>query len=392
MDFKKKEDEYYQTASVLGSNEEKAAFRSRAMNDAMEKILNREKFSYDVNGDALYKNYADNYTRNGKLAMKDTVGQVTALTGGYGNSYAQTAGQQVYNGYMQELAGKVPELMQLARSMYDAEGADLMNRYNMLADAENRDYNRSIDERNYNYQLGRDAISDARYTDELAYARGRDAIADERYADERDYARGRDAIADDRYIDERDYARGRDSIEDAKWWSSFQYQKDRDDVADRHWQDTFDYNKDRDKVADDQWQKGYDRQLERDRIGDEQLAAELALSELKTTLSGSGKEETGLQHVGTMSSTQIVEAMQGYQLNGDDDGLAAFLDDCVEAGRMTEQQADQYYATYGIQKEMPGVVDTTVPVIGATNQKAHTFSSAAEYDDPFKKKTGTKTR
>ena len=37
----------------------------------------------DLNGDALYNQYRDQFMRQGKLAAADTVGQVSALTGGY---------------------------------------------------------------------------------------------------------------------------------------------------------------------------------------------------------------------------------------------------------------------------------------------------------------------
>ena len=46
--------------------------------------------------------------------MEDTLGKAAALTGGYASSYAQSAGQQAYNGYLQELAALVPELRQAA--------------------------------------------------------------------------------------------------------------------------------------------------------------------------------------------------------------------------------------------------------------------------------------
>ena len=52
------------------------------LNDTLQKILNREKFSYDLNGDALYQRYKDQYTTQGKLAMMDTMGQAAAMTGG----------------------------------------------------------------------------------------------------------------------------------------------------------------------------------------------------------------------------------------------------------------------------------------------------------------------
>ena len=60
--------------------------------DTAQQIQNRPAFSYDLDGDALYQQYKDRYTQNAKLGMKDTMGQAAALTGGYGNSYAQGVG------------------------------------------------------------------------------------------------------------------------------------------------------------------------------------------------------------------------------------------------------------------------------------------------------------
>src|SRR5574344_1214929 len=96
-----------------------------SLNKAMDRILNREKFSYDLNGDMLYQQYKDQYTTQGKMAMMDTMGQAQAMTGGYGNSYAQSVGQQTYQGYLQGLNDKVPELYQLALQKYQQEGDDL---------------------------------------------------------------------------------------------------------------------------------------------------------------------------------------------------------------------------------------------------------------------------
>lgn len=126
------------------------------LNDVMGKILNREKFSYDLNGDALYKQYKDQYTNQGKMAMMDTMGQASAMTGGYGNSYAQNVGQQAYQGYLQQLNDKIPELYNLALSKYQMEGDDLSRQYSMLGDRESTDYGRYRDTvSDYNTELSR---------------------------------------------------------------------------------------------------------------------------------------------------------------------------------------------------------------------------------------------
>lgn len=116
------------------------------LDDTMNRIMNREKFSYDLNGDALWKQYKDQYTTGGKMAMMDTMGQAAQLTGGYGNSYAQGVGQQAYQGYMQGLTDKIPELYQLALDQYDREGSKMLQDYSMLQDREDTDYGRYQDQ------------------------------------------------------------------------------------------------------------------------------------------------------------------------------------------------------------------------------------------------------
>ncbi len=167
------------------------------LNDIIQKIQNREKFSYDLNGDALYQQYKDQYMTQGKMAMMDTMGQAQAMTGGYGNSYAQSVGQQAYQGYLQQLNDKVPELYQLALSQYNAEGDAMYNQASLLAGMEEQDYGRY-----------RDQVGD--YYTEL------DRLTnDSRYQAEMDYSKW----ADDR---------------------NFSYQLDRDKVADQQWQAQFD--------------------------------------------------------------------------------------------------------------------------------------------------------
>lgn len=101
--------------------------------NAMDANLNREKFTYDLNGDALYQQYKDNYITQGKQAMMDTMGQAAAMTGGYGNSYAATVGNQTYQGHLQKLNNIVPELYKMALDRYNSEGERLAQNFNILA-------------------------------------------------------------------------------------------------------------------------------------------------------------------------------------------------------------------------------------------------------------------
>lgn len=112
----------------------------QALQNAVDRIQNREKFSYDLNGDALYKQYKDQYMNLGRTAMMDTMGQAAAMTGGYGNSYAATAGNQAYQGYLQQLNNVVPELYQMALDRYDREGQDMYNQANLLGSMYGTEY------------------------------------------------------------------------------------------------------------------------------------------------------------------------------------------------------------------------------------------------------------
>lgn len=115
------------------------------IDDVFGKIQNRKPFQYDVNADALYEQYKNQYINNGKLAMEDTMGQAATLTGGYGNSYAQSVGQQTYNRYLEGLNDRVPELYQMALNQYLREGDDLRSDYGLLLDRDNQDYGRYQD-------------------------------------------------------------------------------------------------------------------------------------------------------------------------------------------------------------------------------------------------------
>ena len=48
--------------------------------DKLNELMNRKDFSYDFNADPLYQQYKDQYTQQGNLAMRDTMGQAAALS------------------------------------------------------------------------------------------------------------------------------------------------------------------------------------------------------------------------------------------------------------------------------------------------------------------------
>lgn len=192
------------------SYEAAPTYTSRYQNqidDLTRQILNREAFSYDPEKDPTYQQYKESYTRSGERAMQDTLGQVSARTGGLASSYAGSAAQQTYDNYMGALADKIPELKQLAYSMYQDEGNTQRANLEMLEALEQGDYAKYADllaqyntDRSFDYGVHRDNISDERYNNEWNYSVGRDQIADKRYEDETAYNR-------ETYKDETEYNR-----------------------------------------------------------------------------------------------------------------------------------------------------------------------------------------
>lgn len=114
--------------------------------------LENSKFKFDLNGEELYQQYRDQYLRNGRLAMMDTMGQASGLTGGYGSTYAQNAGQQAYQGYVNDLNGIVPDVYNAAYTRYRNDVSDKIKQYQLYADQADREYEQEVTKYNNDYQ------------------------------------------------------------------------------------------------------------------------------------------------------------------------------------------------------------------------------------------------
>lgn len=216
--------------------------------EVLNNYMNREKFSYDLNGDALYQQYKDKYVTQGKLASQDVMAQAAAMTGGYGNSYAANVSNQAYQASLQNLNDIVPELYGMAYDQYKQEGQDMLNKYSIYMDRENTEYGRYRDtvadwnaERDYllnQYNAERtwdySQYSDNRNFDYSVYSDNRN-LAQTQYNADRDlaYNEHRNAIADQQWQDTFNQA-----------LAEFNYQKERDAIADSQWQQSFDLQKD----------------------------------------------------------------------------------------------------------------------------------------------------
>lgn len=140
--------------------------RQDQLDAIMDSILDRKPFSYNFNEDALYHQYKDKYIKQGKMASADVMGQAAAMTGGYGNSYAATAGNQAYLAHLENLNNIIPELYQMAYDRYKGEGEELVNKYGVLSD----DYDRKYGEHMDGYSMAKDALTVAQNAYDTGYS------------------------------------------------------------------------------------------------------------------------------------------------------------------------------------------------------------------------------
>lgn len=164
----------------------------------LDALLNRTPFSYDAASDPLYQQYRKQYTREADRSAEDVLGKAAVMTGGMPSTAAVAASQQASDYQMSQMTDKIPELQQLAYSMYQdklsGDRADL----NTLIGIEDNNYNRWLADRNYLYQLARDQVGDQQTADALAYQKQQDNL-------NYDYQKERDAIEDARYNAEWQY-------------------------------------------------------------------------------------------------------------------------------------------------------------------------------------------
>lgn len=77
--------------------------------------------AWEIYRDNYVDKYNDMYSRHGRRAMQDTLGEVSARTGGLASSYAGAVAQETYDNYMAELSDRYPELVNAAYSMYQLD-------------------------------------------------------------------------------------------------------------------------------------------------------------------------------------------------------------------------------------------------------------------------------
>ena len=141
------------------------------LNAIMSQIMNREKFSYDVDTDPLFQQALASAMNSGKQAMQDTIGQASALTGGYGSTYATSAGNQAYNAFIEDAYDNLPQYYEMAMNAYQMEGDEMYRQYSMLSTEDAKEYDRNLAAYDATYQHRNQIYNEA-------YSQFRDAKTD----------------------------------------------------------------------------------------------------------------------------------------------------------------------------------------------------------------------
>lgn len=132
-----------------------------------EQLLSRDPFSYDPATDPLYSSYKKQYTREGQRASADALAQAASMTGGMPSTAAVAAATQAGDYYAAKMADIIPELYQLAYSMYQDEGDQMRQNLSALRGLEQdnvdlwaRQLGQFNTDRSFNYGVQRDAADD----------------------------------------------------------------------------------------------------------------------------------------------------------------------------------------------------------------------------------------
>lgn len=158
--------------------------------DLLDRILNREDFSWSKETDPQWSSYKKSYLREGDRATATALAQASAASGGRPSSHAVNAATQAGDYYATKLNDVIPTLYQQAYERY-------LDEYNMKL----KDLNTVNQQEQLDY---------AKYLDRLGQFNTDRGFAYQNYAD--DYDRLRSQLADVQGQDQIDYARYLDEV------------------------------------------------------------------------------------------------------------------------------------------------------------------------------------
>ena len=185
------------------------------ISELIREIRSIRDFEYNPDEDELYKYYQEQYKREGKRAMEDLLGELSANTGGIASSYAATAAAQSLDYYNQKMTDMIPELYTKAFDKYLEELGIKEKQLSILGDLSDKEYSKYLDSlKQYNTER------------EFQY----DAYIDSLENEYRQREEERDILRD-----ERDYELQTKKLEDSRQESLYKEEQDKIDNALLKW-------------------------------------------------------------------------------------------------------------------------------------------------------------
>lgn len=315
--------------------------------DLMGQIQNREDFEYDVDKDQLFQQALASAMGSGKTAMQDTIGQASALTGGYGSTYATSAGNQAYNSFIEDAYNNLPEYYQMALEAYQMEGQEMYQMLDMLNTADANEYQRMYNSWQANFDNAQQIWNQDFSTWEAGINQAYNS-ANLQLSEHSQHASdlyNLYSAAQEQYESKyaKEYAQWQDMVSQAQtyaqmlntdWWNQTNF-----DENVRQYEQTFAENK-----------RQFDAQLAEDQRQFNKTFSANYTSDGKggyvSKSSSSGSSGSGSSGSGTKSptETQMKKALEAYNTGGDD-ALNKYVDSLptnIDIGAI-----DTYVSNYG---------------------------------------------
>lgn len=342
--------------------------------ELFNKYMNREDFEYDVSEDQLFQQALASAMNSGKSAMQDTIGQASALTGGYGSTYATSAGNQAYNSFIEDAYNNLPEYYNMALQAYQMEGEEMLQQFNMASTLDAQEYarlvdsyNAGVDERNWQYNTAFNewsaGVTNAYNSANLQLNENAqignnlyNTYLVEKDAYETKYSQGYQS-----WLDSVNSASTIAGLQNSDYWSQTEF-----DEQVRQYNEQFAYQKERDAVADSQWAKEYD--LEQQQVDNSNKTAyyENLIEELEDKYAGymspedqaaSQSDRTNSFKASIFSSAELKRRGNKATVDGKEkvyDNYNQYVSDVIEKnynnGKLTENEVAYLVKYYGIQE------------------------------------------
>ena len=231
------------------------------LNQIMNDYSNRDKFSYNADTDPLFQQALASAMSSGSRAMSDTMGQAAALTGGYGSSYATSAGANAYNQFIEGAYANLPAYYQLAMDAYNQEGQSMLNQYNMLSNADSNEYNRLYNAYNANFNNAQTMYGNEyqAWADSVNNAYNYANMQNNDYWNTMNYDEG---IR--QYEQNFGYQQYQDQLSQSNWQNSFNYQQYVDQLNQNNADRDFAFNQYQTELDQNRWQNefGYNQYID----------------------------------------------------------------------------------------------------------------------------------